>query len=190
MYSILDRNELSVLYAPVTRGSGTLLADRRSRGQSRQSAPVSIARSQSPDQDEPDRQRPRRGESDRGDVMIPPPSLLGIADPTSQDASESPRAASTTTRRTAWHPMPIEPGETERKSFDRTEPTHLRLDPAADNDRFGPIPQRSHDEDDDAQTESARSAPDSTSDATAPSKSRWRRVRTPGAEPVDGAGER
>jgi thiol-disulfide isomerase/thioredoxin len=191
MYSILDRNNLSPLYAPVTRGSGTLLADRRSRGQSRQSEPVSVARSQSPDQEEPDRERPRRRGSDGGDVMIPPPSLLGIADPSSRDANESPRAASTTTRRTAWHPTPIGPDETGRKSFDRTEPTHLKLDPAADNDRFATIPEKSHDHERDAHVGDAEPATGLSSEGSvAPPRSRWRLVTVPSAEPDQGPSER
>jgi len=179
MYSILDRNDLMALYAPVTRGSGTLLADGRSGNRTRRSAPISVARSQSPDQEEPDRARGRRVGSDRGDVMIPPPSLFGIEDPVAQEPGQSARAASGTTRRTAWHPTPIGPDETERNSREQTEPTNLKLDPAADNDRFGPIPQKTHDQERDTPVEDTESITNSGSDAAALPKSRWRLVKVP-----------
>ncbi len=178
MYSILDRNEMAALYAPVTRGSGTLLADGRAGSRSRRSAPVSVARSQSPDQEESDADHRGRSGSDRGEVMIPPPSLMGIADPTSQETGQSARAA-TTTRRTAWHPTPIGPVDDERSSADRTEPANLKLNPAADNDRFGPIPKKSHDQDGDTAVGDAESAAESGSVATALPKTRWRRVTGP-----------
>jgi len=190
MYSMLDRNKLMALYAPVTRGSGTLLADGRSGSRARRAAPVSVARSQSPDQEEPDRDQRRRGGSEKGDVMIPPPSLLGIADPISPEAGQSAHAASRTTRRTAWHPTPIGPDENERSVPERTYSTDLSLDPAADNDRFGPVPKKSRDQEGNAPVGNVESATGSGSVAAAPSKSRWRPVRVPSVQPVEGSSER
>jgi thiol-disulfide isomerase/thioredoxin len=187
IYTLLDRNNLMALYAPVTRGSGTLLADGRAGSRSRRSAPVSVARSQSPDQEEPDRNQRRRGGSEKRDVMIPPPSLLGIADPISPESGQSARAASTITRRTAWHPTPIGQVESERSSLERT---NLSLDPAADNDRFGPVPKKSRDPEGDIPVGNVEPATDSGSGAAVPSKSRWRLVRVPSVQPVEGASER
>jgi len=188
MYSILDRNDLMALYSPVPRGSGTLLADARSSGRSRRTAPISVARSQSPDQEEPERDRRRDG-SERGDLMIPPPSLFGIAEPISDESGQMARAASTT-RRTAWHPTPVDPNEVEKRSHDRTEPTNLEMDPATDNDRFGPISHNSHDMENPGSLEDSELATESAPKAIAPSKSRWRLVKVPSAEPVDSAGQR
>ncbi len=191
MYSLLDRNNLMALYAPVSRGSGTLLADGRAGSRSRRSAPISVARSQSPDQEEPDRdQRRRGGGSEKGVVMIPPPNLLGIADPESPEPGQSARAASRTTRRTAWHPTPVGPDENERSVTDRTYSTDLSLDPAVDNDRFGPAPRKIRDHEEDAPVGGVEPATNSGSGANAPSKPRWRLVRDPGGQPGEGASER
>jgi len=190
IYSLLDRNNLVVLYAPVTRGSGPLLADGRSGSRSRRTAPVSVARSQSPDQEEPDRDRRPRGGSDTGTVMIPPPSLLGIADPVASEPGQSARAASAVTRRTAWHPTPIGPDEREKSSLERTEPTNLSLDPAADNDRFGPVPKKSGNQEGDTSNGDVESASNSSPVATVPPKTRWRPVKAPSGQPVEGASER
>ena len=59
IYSLLNRNNLMALYAPATRGSADLLADGRPGVQPRRNAPVSVARSQSPDNEEPDQSRGR-----------------------------------------------------------------------------------------------------------------------------------
>src|SRR5207248_2180136 len=67
IYHILDRNNLSLCYAPVKGPSQTLLANNRP-GNRRPSGPA-IARGQSPDRDESNL------------VMIPPPELLGIKSP-------------------------------------------------------------------------------------------------------------
>jgi thiol-disulfide isomerase/thioredoxin len=189
MYSMLDRNNLMPLYAPVTRGSGTLLADARSGGRSRRSAPISVARSQSPDQDEPERERRPRGGSERGELMIPPPGLFGIPEPIADEPGQTARTASTT-RRTAWHPTPVEPNEAERNSLEKTEPTNLKMDPAADNDRFGPIPQKSHDVENHGSLQDSEAATDSAPKAGAPSRSRWRAVKVFSSEPVDRTEER
>jgi thiol-disulfide isomerase/thioredoxin len=103
IYAVLDRNNLMALYAPVARGSADLLANGRPSVQPRRNPSVSIARSQSPEDEEPDRRLVDAGD---GDVIIPPPSRMGIADPGNDRAETSPRAASGTTKRTAWHPAP------------------------------------------------------------------------------------
>ncbi len=190
IYSLLDRNNLMALYAPATRGSGTLLADGRAGSRSRRSAPVSVARSQSPDQDEPDRIQRRRGGPEKGEVMIPAPSLLGIADPISPEPGQSAGAASRTTRRTAWHPAPVEPDENERGVPERRLSTDLSLDPAVDNDHFGPVPQTIRDREEGAAAGDDEPATNSGSDTAAPSRSRWRRVRVPSGQPGEGGSER
>ncbi len=78
IYNLLDRNDLMALYAPPSRGSGTLVADNRRPRQPRLDAPDSVARSQSPDHEEAE---PVRRRAAGGDVMIPSPTLVGIADP-------------------------------------------------------------------------------------------------------------
>ena len=106
IYSMLDRNNLTALYAPVSRGSATLVADGRSPSESSPSRPLParprrsltpIARSQSPDSDEPQTRRAvepqtRRAVAGEGEVVtLPPPSLLGISDPVAPgDESRSP----------------------------------------------------------------------------------------------------
>jgi len=190
IYSVLDRNNLMALYAPVTRGSGTLLADGRASSRARRSAPVSVARSQSPDQEEPDRNQ-RRANSKKGEVMIPPPNLLGIADPVSPEPAQSARPASRTTRHTAWHPTPIGPSEGERSSLEGTEATDLSLDPAVDNDRFGPAPRGILNHEGDAHVGDVEPADLGLgSSAAVPPTTRWRRVTVPSVQPTDGAGER
>jgi thiol-disulfide isomerase/thioredoxin len=113
IYSLLDRNDLKLCYAPADRNgkdsSQTLLANNRP-GPRRKTGPA-IARAQSPDRDESDV------------VMIPPPELLGIKSP----ATETPtRTASTSRNWSASHP--------------RAERTDLKLDPESDSDRFGSMP--------------------------------------------------
>ena len=100
IYYLLDRNRLTAVYAPVKRPPASALADRRAGSQPRRGDPISVARSQSPDSDEPARDRPRTHDED---VLVPAPSLLGIADPVDSMDKLAPQAASGTTRRTAWH---------------------------------------------------------------------------------------
>ena len=85
IYSMLDRNNLMALYAPVSRGLDTLVADGRSPSESSQlparprRSLTPIARSQSPDSDEP---QTRRAVASQGEVVtLPHPSFLGISDP-------------------------------------------------------------------------------------------------------------
>ncbi len=103
IYALLDRNRLSELYTPVVRGSGTMVADNRDPSATRPRArQTDVARSQSPDTDEPDR---RRAAVEKGEVLLPHYSFLGIKDPVVPGDQPAPRAASgTTTRRVAWHP--------------------------------------------------------------------------------------
>jgi len=101
IYSILDRNRLSALYAPVSFGSeGTLMAD---RGAGRTGAPITVARGQSPDHEE----EPVRAAARSGDVTIPDPEILGIASPLETPRSNRVQAASASgQRRMAWRSTP------------------------------------------------------------------------------------
>jgi hypothetical protein len=103
IYALLDRNNLSELYAPIVRGSGTLVADGSRPATRPRPGLTQVARSQSPDTDEPVR---RPSAVEKGDVLLPHYSLLGIKDPVGSDGeSAGPRpAASRTTKRVAWHP--------------------------------------------------------------------------------------
>jgi hypothetical protein len=110
IYAMLDRNKLSELYAPAVRGSNTMVADNRDPSASRTRVRLTdVARSQSPDSDEPDR---RRAPVEKGDVLLPHYRFLGIKDPVVPDKQPAPRVDSGTTRRVAWHSNHIaEPGQ-------------------------------------------------------------------------------
>ena len=85
IYALLDRNDLAVLYAPVTGGSGTMVADgRKPTGPRDRPGAAQVARSQSPDTEEPE---PRRAgaEPAASDVLLPHYSLLGIKEPVGSD---------------------------------------------------------------------------------------------------------
>jgi len=181
IYTLLDRNNLAALYAPATRGSADLLADGRRGTQPRRNAPVSVARSQSPDNEEPDKSRGRAG---NGDVMIPPPSLLGIADPVSTPVERSPQAASRTTRRTAWHPThdPSAPAQVPRAA--KTEQTDLNLDSSADHDRFSRLADQPRTEEFESNMDGSNSTSQPATSSGSPSKSRWKAVP---ANPGSGA---
>ena len=114
--ALLDRNRMSELYAPVVRGSGTLVADRDrpsilpspSRPRARL---TDVARSQSPDSDEPDR---RRAAVEKGDVLLPHYSFLGTGQGSHRHGrrprdrapgglrDHSPRRMAPDPRRVAW----------------------------------------------------------------------------------------
>ncbi len=139
IYSILDRNNLSALYAPVAAGTGTLLADRGRP--SPVPAPTRVARTQSPDiEDEsnpappaaPSRSRSRRtAEAETGDILLPHYRRLGIEEPVGTDGAAAP-APSRSARRVAWHPNPTtaEPQpEAETKAQPRVE-TSATTEPA------------------------------------------------------------
>ncbi len=141
IYYLLDRNNLTALYAPVSRGSGTLVADNRPTSPSRSPSPspetpprvrrtlTPIARSQSPDAEEPE---VRRISANPEDVTLPHPSLLGIKDPVAAArAKRTPQAASVPTKRIAWHPIPAPAPERS------PEPTNLKIVPAAEEEQPG-----------------------------------------------------
>ena len=102
IYSMLDRNKLTALYAPVESGQGTLVASRGDRGAGRGDAPITVARGQSPEGHDGERARHRPG-----DVTIPAPELLGIKPPlarrTSGRSNEDENGEGST-RRMAWQP--------------------------------------------------------------------------------------
>ena len=136
IYHILDRNNLMALYSPISRGQGTLLADGRSGGQPRRNRPVAVERAQSPDHEEAPRSRP-----DNDIVNVPSPDLLHI-EPVDDTPERTARAASGTTRRTAWQPHPVPDAPSSLKT--NAEPTDLKLDPSADHDHFGPPSSDTH----------------------------------------------
>ncbi len=138
IYSILDRNKLMALYAPVNYGSnsGTLVADDRSPSPSespsaRPARPrrtlTPVARAQSPDADE---RKLRRAVGGEGDVMLPHPKLLGIPDPV-DSGNRAPQPASGPTQRIAWHPIPASPAPAPTR-----EPTDLKVVPPAGQDQI------------------------------------------------------
>ncbi|MDR3622107.1 MAG: thioredoxin domain-containing protein [Paludisphaera borealis] len=129
IYSILDRNKLAGLYASPSIGSGsTLMADRGGK------SPMSIARGQSPDHEEP-----VRAATKEGDVTIPDPEIvLGIKAPLQSGRNSRVQAASSTgDRRLAWHPRGGAPTP-KLASIETIEPTDIGMDSATDNDHFPP----------------------------------------------------
>lgn len=131
IYSLLDRNRLTALYAPVTRGSAGLLADGRARRRSSEGGV--ILRGQSPDREDSE-----RFASARADLTIPEPELLGITPPQPAQRVSQAASGSSSTRRMAWHPTPARPSVSEGggRLVEAAEPTDLDLDPSADHDRF------------------------------------------------------
>src|SRR5262249_43109964 len=128
-YSVLGRNNRRAFYAPAAGGSGEMLADARPRVPARRAGSVSVARSQSPDHEEPVPPRGRgRGRSTAGDILVPAPSLLGIADPVAQSDEPSPRAVSGTTSRTAWHPTNDRSASTRAARMAKARPSELDRD--------------------------------------------------------------
>jgi thiol-disulfide isomerase/thioredoxin len=175
IYSLLDRNGLMALYAPVSRGSGTLVAEGRQGARSpRGVAP--IARSQSPDREEAE---PGAGAFGNGDVMLPHPSLLGIANPVSSAGEGSPSVTSGPTHRVAWHPTRGTSSVPEAQSLPKAEPTDLNLDPSADHDRFGPPPIEWRAQAAGTDREGNLPASGSGSTAGSPARPRWRAVKPP-----------
>jgi thiol-disulfide isomerase/thioredoxin len=179
IYHVLDRNNLMALYSPVSRGTGTLLADGRSGGQPRRNRAVAVERAQSPDHEDAPRSRP-----DNGDVVVPSPNFLGIVDPVAEPAERTARAASSTTRRTAWQPHPVSDAPASQKT--KAEPTDLNLDPSADHDHFGPPPSDTH-------TQEGVGDHTESKPATLPgitSGSRWRPVKPKPATEATLAGDK
>lgn len=174
IYYLLDRNKLTVLYAPVRRAPANVLADRRGSTQARHGAPVSVARSQSPDNEEPARSR-RRSSDD--EVMIPAPSLLGIADPIAPGGELAPQAASATTRRTAWHPAQTAATAGKAKRTEPPEPADSNSDPSSDRSGLPDGLSESMNSDIDSHDPLPPSIPPSSA------KSRWRAIKvTPSNE--------
>ena len=145
IYSLLDRNRLAALYAPINGDSANLLADRGRAGRApRKGAAVDVARSQSPDREEPDRSR---AGGDDGDLLIPAPSLMGIADPTGPVLTRTERkpvAASGTTRRASWQATADPTAAGKNKPKEQTElaaadeykrAPENRVEPAAEEPR-------------------------------------------------------
>ncbi len=127
IYAILDRNNLSALYAPVVRDGGpgnTLMADSRDAGPARARAPLTgEARMQSPDTDEP---TPSRSAADRGEVLLPHYRFLGIKDPVGTDGNRaaSPPRTGSSSRRVAW----MAPREETRTTEPEPEPVNANVD--------------------------------------------------------------
>jgi thiol-disulfide isomerase/thioredoxin len=179
IYNLLDRNNLTALYSPVRRGPANLVADRRPASQPLRGAPVSVARSQSPDNDEPVQIRARLNDDD---VWIPAPNLLGITDPIAQIGKLETQAAAGTTRRTAWHPAQTNAASDKTKRIEDDEPPSLNPDRLTSHDRAGPpddMPE-SIDYDSDSHDPLPRSIPATST------KSRWRPVKATPANPRSG----
>jgi hypothetical protein len=174
IYSLLDRDSLAALYAPVRSGSGALLASRE-RARARNDAPITIARGQSPDAHEPD----RVASVHPGDVTIPDPEILGIKTPVPTRPVSAAGGSEGTTRRMAWHPTHTVPAPVARLSTPepagKTEQTDLNIDPEAD-DRL------SHFESDQPAAEknvNAEDIPSAAPPVAEPAaKSRWRPARS------------
>ena len=173
IYSLLDRNNLIALYAPVRRGSGTLLAS-RDRSRARGDAPITIARGQSPDAHEPDRVAVHPG-----DVTVPEPEIVGIKLPlvTQPSAADGGQG---TTRRMAWHPTHAAPAPVAKLSAPepagKTEQTDLNLDPEADHDHFSQFESDQPAAEKKINAEDVPSAAGTIADPA--TKSRWRPVRS------------
>jgi thiol-disulfide isomerase/thioredoxin len=184
IYSLLDRNKLASLYNPATRGSVDLLADGRLTSRPRRSAPVSVARSQSPDNEDPVK---GRGHSDNGDVMIPPPNLLGIADPITTSAENStPQAASRASTRAAWHSTRDASAASQARPQAKAEPTDLSLDASADHDHVSHLPDDPRNRESESNIDASDSPSQPAPSLSSPSKSRWRLIKEvrgyPGSE--------
>ena len=181
IYSLLDRNNLLALYLPAARSSTDLLASGLPGSQPRRAAPVSVARSQSPDHEEPER---RRGRSGSGDIMIPAPSLLGIVDPVSTGVDHSTQAAARTARRPAWHPTHDASVQAELPATAKTEQTDLNLDSAADRDRFSQLLDQPQAQDaGSGNTDGPNSPSTPPLSSGSPPKSRWKAVTAVPASP-------
>jgi thiol-disulfide isomerase/thioredoxin len=170
IYSLLNRNRLAALYAPINGDSGNLLADRGRAGRPpRQSGSVAVARSQSPDREEPPRSREV---GDEGDLLIPAPSLMGIADPVLTRTERKPVAASGTTRRASWRATADPEAAGRAKPKEQAEPAGSdENEPAQENRLESPDEERQkdrHELDDDAP------AP---SNSPSRAKTRWRAIK-------------
>ncbi|WP_165219445.1 thioredoxin domain-containing protein [Aquisphaera insulae] len=168
IYSILDRNNLMALYAPVGSRSGALLASRggKSRAPANgEGAPVTIARAQSPDGQEEHR--------------VPDPEQLKIKVPGSRRGGDGKQSAT----RVAWSPgdaakAPIAKlAAPEPMDADAPQQAEINIDPAADSSRDGHVASEEPAQDSKVNTEDVP-APASKAPASAGgSKSGWRPSR-------------
>jgi thiol-disulfide isomerase/thioredoxin len=110
IHHVLDRNNLTALYAPTDRQGGTLLAGKDAARRATPAKPATIARAQSPDRDESNKV-----------VTIPPPEMLGIKPVASPTDAGRARVA---TGREHWRPVPA------------SQPVSRE----ADDDRFSALP--------------------------------------------------
>ena len=161
IYHLLDRNNLMALYSPPTRGTGTMVADNRSSSRARAGSVLPVARSQSPDREEPDRGRGREAIND--DTLPPPPhpTLLGIVIP--EDRSP-------VTRHTNWQPKPA--------STDESDSSERDLSGEINQERYVPPADKPKTETSDTDREAGvvRQAADSSAGSS--SKMRWRAVKS------------
>jgi thiol-disulfide isomerase/thioredoxin len=174
IYSLLDRNNLMALYAPVRGGSGALLAS-RDRSRARGDSPITIARGQSPDAHEPDRVAVHPG-----DVTVPEPELLGIKPPLATRPTFASGGGQGTTRRMAWQPTHAGPAPLAKLSTPepagKTEQTDLNIDSVADHDRFSHFESDQPAADKNINAEDIPSAAGTVAEPSA--KSRWRPARS------------
>jgi len=178
IYHLLDRNKLMALYSPPTRGSGTLVADNRSSTRSQSASVLPIARSQSPDHDEPVRGRGADARNDDTLPPPPPPTFLGIVIP-DVPGERGTRAASAITRQTNWHPIHVPETTSEADS------PHEKVSAETDKNHDVPPSDEPDLEKSDADGEDLASRPVAESSTGSSSKSRWRAVKTAPATPVE-----
>ena len=178
IYSLLNRNHLAALYAPVNRDSDTLVADRGPAEKPRRNGSAPVTRSQSPDVEEPAR---NRGTDENGDLVIPDPSLLGISDPTPARTDRKPVAASGTTRRASWQATldTSEAAKANRK--ERAELSSSNPDSAADGDRFETQPEEPRN----PEGELVSDGTAARSSSSSPAKTHWRAIKIVPAKPAD-----
>jgi thiol-disulfide isomerase/thioredoxin len=185
IHSLLNRNRLSALYAPINRDSGNLIADRGPAGRSpRRSSAVDVVRSQSPAGEERDRSRE---DGDEGDLLIPAPSLLGIADPAPvmTRTERKPVAASGTTRRASWQATVDPEAAGKSKGKRQAEPSDQDRDDSVDGDsrnsqEDAPRKQEREFENEDVSTRT---------NSAMPSKARWKVVKLAPATDADSSHE-
>ena len=174
IYSLLDRNSLMALYAPVRGGSIALLAG-RDRSRARGDSPITIARGQSPDAHEADRVAVHPG-----DVTVPEPELLGIKPPLATRPNSASGGGEGSTRRMAWHPTHAAPAPVAKLSppepAGKTEQTDLNIDSEADHDRFSHFESDQPAADKNINAEDIPSAAGTVAEPAA--KSRWRPARS------------
>jgi hypothetical protein len=181
IHSLLNRNRLSALYAPINRDTGNLIADRGPVGRSpRRNSAVDVVRSQSPVGEEPDRSRE---DGDDGDLLIPAPSLMGIADPAPvmTRTERKPVAASGTTRRASWQANV----DSEARGKTKGEPSDQGRDRSGDQDSFTSQEDEATKQDSEFENEDVPTR----SNLATPSRIRWKVVKPAQAKDADSRGE-